>query len=48
MLTEIVLQIYNVYTVKLLFTNSYNKKEKQLINIIITNITDYKLILNIL
>ncbi len=47
-LTETVLQIYNIYMIKLLLINSYNKKEKQLINIITANITDYKLILSML
>ena len=34
--------------IKLLLTDSYNKKDEQLVNIIITNIINYKLILNIL
>ena len=34
--------------IKLLLTDSYSKKDKQLVNIIIADIIDYKLILNIL
>ena len=38
--------MYSIHTVKLLLTDSYDKKEEQLVNIITADITDYELILS--